>query len=322
MKKTRIITKVIAAILAFVLVLGLIIPYVSAAELGNEVPIAEELVSENDAPPADEESSDENDAPPVEEESTDENDFPPMQSLPLGFEYVKVGNSWTVQKTADNTKPAVMLNVPDGFDASVVTIFIGNLQTREVQYFDLNNSYGYLSSMNLEDGYYVIYANGFAWCDSKDNAYAINGGEYQYVYIGDNYNPSLYGVEFINSQDIFYVDMGPALDSMQKIKHNSRLTVDSSCLVYPEDAKLENVQTPTVSEPPQEPSSPTPSPAGTEDEQEITLFSILLNAIKETYILIILIVICFVGTVILRRRKNATIKKQVENDKYDDQRIN
>ena len=302
MKKQKLIIKIISIVLIVLLLFGLVatcipVQHVHAAEI-------------NDA---------------TEETQTSSENNRPTQNLPDGFEYVQNGEYGMVQKTSDNTKPAIIIDgKPEGFDALAVTVFVGNLETHEVTYYTLDSTYNYVSSMNLNDGYYVIFGNGFAWCTSNGDAYTINGGYYQYIYVGDNYDPTLYGVEFQTGDDIFSIHMDFADDTMQKIAHNSYLTVDSNILVYPEDAKLEKLNNNGIGESTQSGLIDVPKPTLPQQEEEkdpITLLDILINTVKRSWVLLLSIAVCFVGLTVIDLKKKSDIKKQAEIDSYDETRI-
>ena len=243
----------------------------------------------------------------------------PTQLLPDGFEYVQGGDGWLIAKTKDNTNPAVAIETPDGFDALAVTIFVGNLATHEVTCYTLDSMYNYVSSMELSDGYYVIFGNGFAWSTSSGAAYAINGSRYQYVYVGSNYDPTLYGVEFQTTNGIFSIQLEIADDGMEKVAYNSYLTVDPSNVQYPENAKLEKIK---GSDAEDLDHAETPTTQTKEDgDSKISLIDLFVGFMKRSGVMLIIIALCYVGLTIIKMKKQVDAEQQAEKDKYDDKRI-
>jgi hypothetical protein len=197
-------------------------------------------------------------------------------------------------------------------------VFIGNLETYEVYTYELNNSSAYVSTLDLPNGYYVIYGNGFSWSDAEGMAYAVNGGESQYVYIGDAYDSSLYGVEFEYGNEFFNIKMAEAPANMQQVGYNSELILSDSDLVFPEELKIERVPEPTS---PTEPSETQPNDDPEKPEYKFSLWKMLLNIFKKHILMFIAIAGCGVGLLFIKAKKKAEAAKQIESDLYDDKRI-
>jgi hypothetical protein len=296
MKNKKLLVRILAGILLLVMVLGLVIPYVSAVELDNT--------------------------------NTAEIDVPqPDSGLPIGFEYKFNGATWDVVKSEGNTKPAIMIDTkPDSCDVREAVVFIGNLATHEVKYYNLYRGLNYVSSVDLDDGYYVIFTNNYAWEDSRGDVYAINGGEYQYIYIGDNYDPTLYGVQFDQTSGIFSLSLKDAKDDSHVMSYDTALLVTNQLLVLPSDASPEaHVPTQPTQEPTPQPTTPKPDNPAKEDEPDSGFFadtlSMLGRVMKKSAFLLICIAGCFIGLKVIQIKKKIKTEKQTENDKYDDRRI-
>jgi hypothetical protein len=315
MKKQKLIIRIVAIVLVAVLALGFIVPYVSATEVG-------ETATQPFAP---NESNDLN-AEPSEGSNDDAivSNPKPTTKLPNGFEYVLVDEIWKIKKTDDNQKSALHINYKSQlFDTQSVIVFIGNIETHEVKYYELYNEFNYLASIDLPDGYYVVYANGLAWSDKDGRAHMLSGGEYEYLYIGeeDNYQ-DLYGVNFRRGEEIFGLSMEIVEETSynQLVAYNSKVLVTSDDLAYPEDAKLEKIdhQVPPPTEQGPEPSEPT-------QEEKTSLVSSLRKTfgiiLKRSIGLIFVAALCGIGLIVIRIKKKIAKDRQAELDKYDDRRI-
>lgn len=323
MKKNKLITRIIAVVLVLTIVLGFVIPYVSAYDVDQS-----EIETMHNA-------SEKPDMPDVD--------------LPDGFEYSYVNGRWVINKTEENDRPAIaIMQMPEGFDATVLTVFICNLETYQVRSFDLFKRSGYVSSMDLADGYYVIFSNNFAWSSSSGEAHVINNNEYLYVYIGDDYDANLYPIDFERYEDIFEIALSPADDSTTKIAYNTALIYSPSHMVCPEDAIVykngstsDNPTGPTTPTYPTEPTDPTEpteptmptSPTGPSEsggssgeddkdtESKLSVWKILLAALNRSKFLLIGVALCAIGMGVVNLKKKEAIKKQLEEDKYDEKRI-
>jgi hypothetical protein len=285
MKKTKLITRIIAGLLVLITVLGLIIPYVSADEIDGQ----------------------------------------PDNELPVGFEYVLEDGEWKIKKSEGNNQPAVYVNSPYGFDTSNIVIFICNIETEEVISRELFQSANYITSLNISEGYYVIYANGYAWSDKDGNAYAINGGEYYYVYVGDNYDNEKYTVNFADGNEIIELSLSVAPASFQVVKYQSQLSIGNSDLICPSDALLEPIQ--KINPDGEHIPDPTPDdgekpPVEDDDDDNSGIIGVFKNlftgVIKRSAIPLILIAICYTGLTFIKIKKQYDVDKQQENDELDD----
>lgn len=308
MNKHKLIVRIVAGILVAVIALGLIIPYVSATEI-------QDVVLDN-----------------TQEENTNETEIPippkPDQELPDGFEYVLQDNRWVVEKTSDNTKPAIrLIHMPYDFDTAEVVLFVGNIQTHEVKCVTLYCHSGYISSVDLEDGYYVAYANGYAWSSKDGEKYMINSGEYRYFYVGDVDKYEIpYGVEFESANDIFTIALGYARNETQTVPYNSSLIISENDLIYPEDAKLSPLEDEKDHIEPSVPNSDSKDPIDPDESKDdeiakITVFDILKNIIYRYWFLITCIVLCYVGLTVIKFKKKIQMKQRLEEDQLDSRRI-
>jgi hypothetical protein len=310
MNKGKLIVRIISGLLVLIMVLGLIIPYVYATEIedGSENVGTEENIPEDDQ---------------------SENIFPEY-NLPDGFEYIEVDGGWDIKKTSDDGVSALWITRPLTFDTNTVTVFVCNLETEEVKYYDFHKSFNYIGSMYLEDGYYVLYANEFAWADANGLAHSFNGGEYFYFYVGNNYDDEKYNVEFYHDGGIMHVPMieeAPA--DYQIVEYQSTLTIDDSVLKCPEDAMLtpiekldpdENWTEPTIDDttlPPEEPIVPTEDDGGVLD----VVKELFVGFFDGSILLILAIVVCYIWLTFIKIKKKKAAEKQIENDSYDDRRI-
>jgi hypothetical protein len=286
MKKNKLIARIIAGLLVLITILGLIIPYVSADEIDGQ----------------------------------------PNNELPVGFEYVFEDGEWKIKKSEGNNKPAVYVNSPYGFDTSNIVIFICNIETEEVISRELFQSANYITSLNIGEGYYVIYANGYAWSDKDGNAYAVNGGEYYYVYIGDNYDNEKYTVNFADGNEIIELSLSVAPDNFQVVKYQSQLSIGNSDLICPSDALLEPIQKidPNGGGTNQPPTGDKEKPPveGGDDEDNGGIIGVLkkmfTDIIKKSAIPLILIAICYAGLTFIKIKKQYKVDQQQENDELDD----
>ena len=137
MKKKKQLARIIAAFLTFVILLGLIIPAVSATTMPQN-------------------------------ESTNK------------------GRIKTIQ----------LYDLPENFNVEVITAFVGNIETHEVITVDILASNGYEADVELDDGYYIVYANNYSWCDAHNMSYTMNNGAYTYWYTGSSYKQEKYGIDF------------------------------------------------------------------------------------------------------------------------------
>jgi hypothetical protein len=153
----------------------------------------------------------------------------------------------------------------------------------------------------------------------------INGGQYQYIYIGDpDSYENIYGVEFQITEEIYKLSIDTIETGYkQQIAYNSNLLVSAKDLVFPEDAKLKEIdQNPSGSTNPTDPSEQ-PGPVAEEEEEliEISLSDIFLGIFKKSIFILIAIAICGAGLAAIGIRKKIIRAKQVEDDQYDDQHI-
>lgn len=292
MKKRKLMARIIACVLAVVLLLGIVVPVVSATEA--------EL----------------------------------LDPLPEGFEYqINDDGSATIIKAADNNKIALQLQgYYQGFDTDVVTVFIGNLETKKTTIVTFAEPH-YLASVELEPGYYVIFNGGYAWSDADGTKYTID--EYQYLYVGDNFEYDKFvGVDFmLDTTRIVPTTIAPTNDaSLTVIAYNDAPSITHESIVFPTNA------IPPSKGGAEDPTQPT-TPGGeenpgnnqqennqqpNEEQQEKErkgLFGILFDMIKDSFVLILLIVGCAVVLFLRKTKRENSLQRQSENDKYDDRRV-
>ena len=324
MKMKKWIVRIFSGLLIVAMLIGAIVPYVFASEVSsaeNAEVVVEETTETND-----EIVKAEPEVPSDEVVTTigaiDETVVEmPTDGLPVGFEYVNENDTWVIKKTEDNTSAAILLNnVPDTFDATSVKVFVANLETKQVQHFSLDAGLSYITTMDLADGYYVIYGGEYAWCDSLDNAYVLNDTNPLYVYVGSEYDPNKFEDVFLDASDIILIDLTPAPDGMNRVKHSSNLLIGDEDLSFPNefilatDSEIEAIpEDETIEEEPIEANKEEPKGTGLKD--------ILKESLKKSSGLLIAVAVLFIAIKIIEFKKKEKLSKQSENDKYDDKRV-
>lgn len=318
MKKRTLIVRIIAGILIFIMALGMIVPYISAAEITDNIQTQDETTVEAESDAVDE----------SEDEGEEDEDDPtkPITSLPKGFSYKKVGGVWTIVKDSSNTDAAFMLDgIPYGFDVTEITFFIGNLETYKVEECKLHIAFNYVSSISLPEGYYVVFSNNYSWRDSSGKPYELNGGVYKYIYVGENCDQSKYGVRFDTTQEIFSLGVSTPSSDTQIINYGATLLVTDSDKIYPEDAKLKEVI--ALRPPLEDEKRPTDKPQDTvqadeKKEENVSILKDLFSGILSKSLgLIIIISVCGIVLSIIKIKKKISAQKQSERDANDKTRI-
>lgn len=330
MKKKKvqtILTRIFACILVVILALGIIAPVVaSATEISPGTGTGAAL------PKPDQES---------ESGTSTGNDEAISQiqqkKISPGFEYVKDGEMYVIQKIKGNGEAAFIIDgLPvGGFDGAYITIFVGNLETKEVKAVELMNDYSFTKSLSLPDGYYVVFANNYAFCDSASKAYSIEGGQYKYFHIGADFDSKKFPVDFSDANtDEIHLSLQETSNGT-KITHTQRLTVSAADLVFPEGALIGKVEESNNNEQTtSQPNTPTDESNNTDktdkkdqadtDEEEESGHSVW-NSIKHTLsrssLLIVGIIACFIGTTIIKSKKQSSLEEQSQADKDDDGHI-
>lgn len=278
-KKTKIITRVIACILAFILILGLVVPVVYAEEL---------------------------------------------DPLPDGFEWTEMDGSYVVTKSPDNKAPAITLTgYVDSFDTLAVTLFIGNLETKECSILSLNSTQQYVSSIDVPSGYYVIFGGNYGWTSADNKVYTL--ADYTYLYVGSSFDENKYeDVVFNNSDGIIGLPMTIAEDAsvLQVVPYNELPEISNESIVFPTDAVPELKVNEDESTQPTTPVQPTPTTPATDVEgDDITFLDIIWSMIKDSAVLLIIIAGIYITLAVMNAKKKIALEKQAENDQYDDKRI-
>jgi hypothetical protein len=294
MKKRKLMARIIACVLAVILLLGLIVPVVSATEANNA-----------------------------------------LDPLPEGFEYqINDDGSATIIKAQDNNKIAFQLDgYYQGFDTDIVSIFIGNLETKKTTIVTLSKPH-YLASIELDAGYYVIFNGGYAWSDAGNMRYTID--EYQYFYVGDDFKYDKFvGVDFmLDTTKILPATVSPTNDtSLTVIAYNDAPSITHESIVFPTNAippskdGTENTTQPTTPGGEENPGNNQQQQHGqqqTEKEQEKEkkgLLGVLFDMVKDSFVLILLIIGCAVVLFLRKTKRENSLHRQSENDKYDDRRV-
>lgn len=172
-------------------------------------------------------------------------DDAPDKMPPQGYVYSRnIDGTWEISKLNENNDSAFIIsNLPEECDVKNVTLFIGNLETQNVMLLNINSEESYVNNIDLNDGYYVLFSNEMAFCDSNGVGYSINGGENLYFHVGSEFDSEKYPVEFMKVSDgyeLFKLSLAKAPDNFQKINNGVVLSIDSSSVNFPKDVK-ENV---------------------------------------------------------------------------------
>ena len=291
MKKRKLMARIIACVLAVILLLGIVVPVVSATEIEA------------------------------------------LDPLPEGFEYqINDDGSATIIKAADNNKIAFQLQgYYQGFDTDIVSVFIGNLETKKTTIVTFSEPH-YLASVELDPGYYVIFNGGYAWSDADGTKYTID--EYQYLYVGDNFEYDKFvGVDFMmDTTKLLPATIAPTNDaSLNVISYNDAPSITHESIVFPTNAippsksESENPTQPTTpdEETPGDNKQPTDNQPNEEqpEKERKGLFGVLFDMIKESFVLILLIAGCAVVLFLRKTKRENSLQRQSENDKYDDRRV-
>lgn len=284
MKGRKIIVRVLSLILIGVIILGLVIPYVSASEI----------------------------------EPTQSTERP---ILPDGFQYIDStdGKSYMVIRSPGNDLPSFSLSMRDGFDMPQITVFFANLETEEIFSCELYHESGYYASIDLKDGYYVVFANEHAWQNSKGLSYALGGGSYQYIYVGDNFDPLKYDAGFSMTDGIVSLGMDVAPAHFTTVKYGESATFDLLSIKIPENAKVGPPSTQEQTKPTE--SETQPDDTSSEKEAPDSLLDILWGLIEDSAVLLILIAICFVVLSFIRAKKKVQAEIEAAKDLEDEKRV-
>ena len=311
-KKRRLMVRIVAGFICLIMVIGMIVPYVSAASTDtNDVQdMLTEMFQQNQ----------ENNS----EQENVEDINKPTEPLPIGFDYVFENGNWVVRKTEGNNDTAFILeSVPELFDQPTVTFFVGNLETHKVQAIEVNFDESYITSVALDDGYYVVFSNNYAWTETEGNKYAINNNEYKYIYIGEPTETDIYGINFETENEMFSIELGVADENMVEIPYGEVLEVKQEMLKYPDDADLEKVEENLQG------TNPTKKPSQKQEdvveEKETGILGSIINGLwrmlKGSLIPLVILIVCGSGYFIIKKKKEKELLSQTENDKYDDARL-
>ena len=331
-KKTQIIlTRIFACILVVILALGIIVPVVaSAAEIApNDKNSAVALPQPNEDGSDDTQGDDS----AIEQIS--------KKKISPGFEYVKDGSAYAIQKIKGNGESAFIIDgLPvNGFDGAYITIFVGNMETKEVKAIELMNDYSFTKSLSLPEGYYVVFSNNYVFCDSSSKAYAVEGGQYKYFHIGADFDSKKFPVDFVDANtDAIHLSLQEASDGT-KITHTQRLSVSAADLQFPDGALVGKIQEPdnsgTADNNTNNNTSNNKSDKDTQsddsdkntqsDDEEKTekrsFWSSIKHTLSRSSLLIVGIIACFIGMTIMRAKKQASLDEQSQADKDDDGHI-
>ena len=153
-----------------------------------------------------------------------------------GFQYVEENGEWFLQATTEN--PVFRLtNVPITFTRANLPVLIANLDTYEVQIINLLKMTGYAVSADLDEGYYVIYTNNYAWEDEQHTPWALNNGFSIYFYHGDiaNFEKDKYGLNYVVAENnIFDIPLNKYTENrLPAIQNNRTFHLEDEDAIYP-----------------------------------------------------------------------------------------
>ena len=288
---TKLITRIIAIILVAMLIFGMIIPPVAAETVGDD----ENSTMESGL---------------VEQTHT---------TLPPGFEYVQNGDKQEIVKTEDNTSPAMKLDIPEGFDAESIVVYLGNVETHEVFYVQLYRIFNYVYTLNVPSGYYVVLDNNLIWCDSAKREYTIQGTSYRYIYIGDEYNENLYSEKFETTDGIFDIQLHDSTKTGNKVEHNVTFIPDVGVKIPTNAYPLKNDNIENTNGEIKDNTNESPSSESNENKEDTDQgpLNILWSIVKNSMTFIIVIFACGVIYMVLKYKKQKEIEKQLNQDNDD-----
>ena len=254
---------------------------------------------------------------------SDDNDVT-LGNLPLGFEYVEKGNRVEIQKSEDNKLPSIMITSIPTFDTGVVSVFVGNLETKEVTRVDLYGAKSYAEALNIPHGYYVLYGNDIAWSDANNQSYEVMNGDGLYFYYGDNgsFDPNKYPtIDWnTNMDEIMYLSLQESTYATEVVPYNGQLTVTDAMNSIP--STLVPVAQTTDN---QQQSTPTTTTQQSNEEKQndnLTIGMAFKRLLKNSSLFIVLLIGLGVAYYVIRQKNKKNIQKQLENDSYDDSRLN
>ena len=333
-KKKKLFVRILCGLLVVIMTLGLIVPYVFASEIEDEVAILSGVVDENN----------EEDISSDQEESYDVISTPwqpegaPEELPPAGYLNVRrPDGTWGIQKMKASDESAFVISgLPENYDCNSVTLFIANLETQVVLTLNLEKEDRYVNKILLADGYYVIFSNNFSFCNTNGVGYSIRGGENLYFYVGDvnEFDAEKYPVDFLKVKDdyeLFELTLLKAPADFEKVSATTVLTINSEEIPFPDDVKVEALGMTITSDPivdeennntqtePSEKPVEKPNENNKDDEQnKYAWYKLLFNGLKKNIFLIVALVACYIGTVVIKIKKKNELIKQAENDKYDE----
>ena len=315
-KKAKIITRVIAGLLVVVMALGFIIPYVSASEIEEpEADVEATVEQEVEETPA-----------ATEAPATKTNDDEVPGYLPTGLHYEKSNGKWIVAVNSDaDVVPLQPTGMPQTSicKAEEITIFVANLKTKEVQTVALKQYYDYIGTIKFEPGYYVAYSNGIGWGVDDDYYMTLNDGSYVYFRIGSSTVAEVGGITFTDASAGLLLNMTQAPDAYNLVQPGQTILITNDMKAFPSnfDELSEIMNNGEDKAPTQEKDDKEEIPEDEKEENKTSIGKLFLNMLKRSIGILVIIAGCFIGTIIIKRKREATFQKRVESDRYDDTRI-
>lgn len=125
-----------------------------------------------------------------------------------GFEFTETADGWKPVKTGDKTVIS-LTNIPDDFSQDLISLLWANLETNEVGVVEFLKYNGYTATLDIPDGYYLIYNNDNCWADDNGRPYAVNAFETVYFYQGDltKFQPGYFDLDYITADNVIFMPL-------------------------------------------------------------------------------------------------------------------
>lgn len=314
-KKAKIVTRIIAGLLVVIMALGFIIPYVSASEIEEPEVDVEATVETQDVEPT---------TSPTEAPTKPNEDEVPGY-LPAGLHYEKANGKWIVASDANSDLiPFVPTGLPitSMCDLETIVIFVANLKTKEVQTVSLEKYYDYIGALKFTPGYYVAYANGIGWGVSSDYYTTLNNGNYVYFRMGSATEAEMGGITFVDASAGLTLNMTQTPDSYNLVEPGQTILVTNDMKAFPSKFdELSNILNEDSTKDPVVKDDGEEEQKEEEERERPSVGKMFLSMLKRSIGMIVVIAGCFIGTIIIKRKRESAFQKTMESDKYDDTRI-
>lgn len=154
-----------------------------------------------------------------------------------GFSYIATEDGWAIQQEGEN--PVLKIsNVPEDFPHLYMSVLVANIETNHTQEILLFRDNGYAATLELEDGYYLIYTCLRGFKDNDGAKYVINNMQTAYFYHGDwNVFEEKYDLNYIDGNGIIdlKLDIMPADYNTTMVGPNATYHLTAEEKLYPMD---------------------------------------------------------------------------------------